>query len=106
MAESMIGIEKQKTICDEDPANLTPEQLKLRNVKNTVDEAITMVLDRLDSVRCARFLWRELLLRRWRCLQMSADLGSTTSLDETIEIAKRVRTAKRVLFAGVDASAS
>jgi len=59
-------------------AKLSREQQKLRNIKSTVDDSIQIVLDRLD--------------------EMSRELSSTTSLEETIEIAKRVRTAKRYLF--------
>lgn len=58
---------------------LSREQQKLRNIKSTVDESIQVALDRLD--------------------EMSKELAATTSLEETIEIAKRVRTAKRYLFA-------
>ena len=57
---------------------LTPEQQKLQNIKLSVDDSIQVVLDRLDA--------------------MSKELANTTSLEETIEIAKRVRTAKRFLF--------
>jgi hypothetical protein len=57
---------------------LTPEQRKLNNLKQTVDEAIDSVMTKLE--------------------EMSADLSHTNSLDDTIEIAKRIRTAKRILF--------
>eukprot|EP01024_Parvocaulis_polyphysoides_P071757 TRINITY_DN89788_c0_g1_i1.p2 TRINITY_DN89788_c0_g1~~TRINITY_DN89788_c0_g1_i1.p2 ORF type:complete len:157 (-),score=19.90 TRINITY_DN89788_c0_g1_i1:44-481(-) len=60
-------------------SKLTPEQQKLQNIKLSVDDSIEVVLERLD--------------------QMSKELANTTSLEETIEIAKRVRTAKRFLFA-------
>jgi len=59
-------------------SKLTAEQQKLVNIKLAVDDSIQVVLDRLDA--------------------MSKELASTTSLEETIEIAKRVRTAKRFLF--------
>lgn len=57
---------------------LSPNQRKLQNLKLTADDSIQAVLDRLD--------------------EMSKELATTTSLEETIEIAKRVRTAKRLLF--------
>jgi len=69
-----------------EPSNLSPEQQKLRNIKVTVEEAIQIVLERLDA--------------------MSAELENTTSLEETIEIAKRIRTAKRILFTNPQAGAS
>jgi len=79
LREKLIGVpRKSSNLLDVDPSNLTAEQMKLRNIKTTVEEAINMVLERLDA--------------------MSSDLSSTTSLEDTIEIAKRVRTAKRVLF--------
>merc|ERR1711879_651990 len=59
-------------------SKLSSEQQKLKNIKLSVDDSIQVVLDRLD--------------------EMSKELASTTSLEETIEIAKRVRTAKRFLF--------
>mmetsp|Transcript_1747 Transcript_1747/g.6228 ORF Transcript_1747/g.6228 Transcript_1747/m.6228 type:complete len:287 (-) Transcript_1747:90-950(-) len=62
---------------EEEGGLLTPEQQKLRNIKVTVEDAITAVLSRLDV--------------------MAAELNSSTSLEETIEIAKRVRTAKRII---------
>ena len=61
---------------------ITPEQQKLINIQLTVDAAIDLILQRLEHV--------------------SNDLNSSNSLEETIEIAKMIRTAKRVLFANPD----
>lgn len=58
---------------------LSPEEQKLHNIKLSADDSIQIVLERLDA--------------------MSKELANTSSLEETIEIAKRVRTAKRFLFA-------
>lgn len=58
--------------------HLSPDQQKLRNIKLTVDEAINIILERLNS--------------------MSQELENTTSLEDTVDIAKRIRTAKRILF--------
>eukprot|EP01094_Clydonella_sp_ATCC50884_P004720 TRINITY_DN1374_c0_g1_i1.p1 TRINITY_DN1374_c0_g1~~TRINITY_DN1374_c0_g1_i1.p1 ORF type:complete len:307 (-),score=144.35 TRINITY_DN1374_c0_g1_i1:317-1237(-) len=57
--------------------DLSAEQQKLRNVKNTVDDAIDVILQRLDS--------------------LAEQLETATSMEETIVIAKRIRSAKRVL---------
>ena len=56
---------------------LTAEQQKLRNIKMTVDDAIEAVIARLDA--------------------MAEQLEGASSMDETILIAKRIRSAKRVL---------
>ena len=50
----------------------------MNNIKLSADDSIQVVLERLEA--------------------MSKELANTTSLEETIEIAKRVRTAKRFLF--------
>lgn len=80
--EALIGVpskkKKKKKKPEKDEEDLSPEQLKLRNIKQTVDEAIAGVLDRLE--------------------EMAAELNNTASLEETIELAKRIRSAKHILF--------
>ena len=66
----------------EEPVIVTPEQQKLINIQVTVDSAIDLILQRLECI--------------------SNDLNASNSLEETIEIAKMIRTAKRVLFANPD----
>jgi hypothetical protein len=60
------------------PAEISPEKQKLINIQVTVDSAIELLLQRLDAI--------------------SEELNASTSIEETIEIAKIIRTAKRVLF--------
>jgi rubrerythrin len=85
--EALIGVQskkkKKKKKPEKDEEDLTPEQLKLRNIKQTVDEAISGVLDRLE--------------------EMVAELNNAASLEETIEIAKRIRSAKHILFTSAEA---
>lgn len=76
MIEEMISLKTGEP--DRLSEMLSPEEQKLHNLKVTVDETIGKVLERLDA--------------------MFVELNSSTSLEETIEIAKRVRTAKRILF--------
>mmetsp|Transcript_15919 Transcript_15919/g.62203 ORF Transcript_15919/g.62203 Transcript_15919/m.62203 type:complete len:600 (-) Transcript_15919:85-1884(-) len=57
---------------------LTAEQEKLVKIKDTIDEAIILVQKKLNT--------------------LGSTLQGTTQLDEAIEIARRVRTAKKVLF--------
>ena len=59
---------------------MSDEQKKLVKVKGTVDDAITIVQKKLVA--------------------MAAQLRETESLEVAIEIARRVRTAKKVLFTG------
>eukprot|EP01096_Ripella_sp_DP13-Kostka_P004360 TRINITY_DN1656_c0_g1_i1.p1 TRINITY_DN1656_c0_g1~~TRINITY_DN1656_c0_g1_i1.p1 ORF type:complete len:305 (+),score=147.68 TRINITY_DN1656_c0_g1_i1:50-916(+) len=74
------GMESQSDAANEniEILHLSPDQQKLRNIKLTVDEAINIILERLNA--------------------MSTELENTTSLDDTVDIAKRIRTAKRILF--------
>jgi len=79
--ERLIGVPSPQSVAGSvtpTPDTLTPEQRKLNNLKETVEEAIESVLAKLD--------------------EMSADLAHTNSLEDTIEVAKRIRTAKRILF--------
>ena len=59
-------------------SSLTPEQLKLKNLKNMGNSAINTILQKLDH--------------------LTQDITSTSSLDDTIQIAKRVQTAKNIIL--------
>jgi len=76
--DHLIGLKPKKKSKKDEIEKLTPEQQKLKNIKVTVEDAINILLERLDN--------------------MSTELNGSVSLGETIEIAKRVRTAKRILF--------
>ena len=60
------------------PVKLSAENQKLFNIKSTVEAQIQATLQQLDV--------------------LSQELHQATSLEQTIEIAKRIRTAKRLLF--------
>jgi len=81
----LIGVKPKKKKEDkqkEDKSkedNVPPEEQKLKLLKDAVEDAIVLLLDKLDA--------------------LSAELNSTASLEDTIEIAKRIRTVKRIIFA-------
>lgn len=66
------------------PASEEPpkEEVRLRNLKAAGEDQIKLVLEKLDA--------------------MTQEITNTTSLEQTIEIAKRVRTAKRYLMVTKD----